>query len=287
MNWHVERPPDAGVSRSLPRGTTDNAPGTPPDVKLARDLGRIAVMGASVVSKAKIFVVALAMARSWWPAQRLARVRIGFEGERLTFYVSSLSDLLVLRDTFLFEDFGSYSGDPQVIVDLGSNIGASVVYFRVRFPDSLIVGVEPDPFAFQQLQRNTAPYTGIVLRNVAVTAKAGPVTLYQHQQNWVSSLYGGWKGATPVTVQGETLEVLLSDLGLDHVDLLKIDVEGAEFEILPAFHGFERVAALICEIHGYLSDQPAETLLDCLDGFRIEGPPIRGRQTGQIVATRN
>jgi FkbM family methyltransferase len=282
----MERPGDAGVRRSLPRGGEPGTPGVPPRGNLVRDLARIAGMGTGPLSKLKLFAVAFGMARSWWPARRLTRVKIDFEGRPLTFVVSSLSDLLVLRDTFLFEDFGAYSGDPHVIVDLGSNIGASVVYFRVRFPGSRIVAVEPDPNAFELLRRNTAAYDGIELRKVAVAAQAGPVTLYQHPESWVSSLHPGWKGAIPVTVQGQTLEQLLDELGLERVDLLKMDVEGAEFEILPAFERLSNVDALICEVHGYLGDRPAEALLECLDGFQLAGPPIRGRQTGQIVATR-
>ena len=286
MSPAEQRPADAGVSRSLPRGA-EAKPGDPARQSLVRDLARIAVMGHGVLSRLKIFVIALAMARSWWPAGRLARVEIAFEGKPVKFVVGSLSDLLVLRDTFLFDDFGAYSGDPRLIVDLGSNIGASVVYFRRRFPASRIVAVEPDPHAFELLRRNTAAYDGIELRNVAVTAEPGPVTLYQHQESWVSSLHSGWQGAAPITVQGETLGAILRDAGVDQVDLLKMDVEGAEFQILPAFERLPDVQALICEVHGYLADRPIEELVRCLEGFRVEAPPIVGRQTGQIVATRD
>ncbi|MGH2980189.1 MAG: FkbM family methyltransferase [Solirubrobacterales bacterium] len=252
-----------------------------------RNVARIARLGRGPLSKAKIFLVGLAMARSRWPARRLTTIRIRAMGQTVRFVVSALSDLLVLRDTFLFDDFRKYTGDPRVIVDLGSNIGATVVYFRLKYPEASIVAVEPDPFAFEKLRRNTAGFEGIELRNVAVTAEPGQVTLYQHSQSWGSSLFEWWQGATPVSVPAQTLDGLIAELGLERIDLLKIDIEGAEFQVLPSSRQLHRVQAIIGEIHAYLSDEPVEQLLSCLEGFDVRVPPLAGRANVSLMATRH
>jgi FkbM family methyltransferase len=252
-----------------------------------RDVGRIARLGPGPLSRAKIFGVALAMARSRWPARRLTRIRVRALGRPVTFTVSTLSDLLVLRDTFLFDDFRKYKGDPRVIVDLGSNIGATVVYFRLKYPEASIVAVEPDPLAFEKLRRNTAGFDGIELRNVAVAAEPGEVTLYRHDQSWGSSMFEWWQGATPVSVQAQSLDGLIAELGLERIDLLKIDIEGAEFQVLPACTELHRVQAIVGEIHAFLSDEPVEQLLACLEGFDVRVPPLAGRANVSLMATRS
>jgi hypothetical protein len=62
----------------------------------------------------------------------------------------------------------------------------------------------------------------------------------------------------------------LIGLGLEAIDLLKIDIEGGEFEVLPSVRQLGKVQTIFGEAHAYLSDSPVEELLSCLTGFNVQ-----------------
>jgi FkbM family methyltransferase len=120
-------------------------------------------------------------------------------------------------------------------------MGATVLFWRERFPDARIVAVEPDPVTFRRLHRNVGTLSGVELRNVAVSEKDGPVCFFPAEQSWMSSLWGD--GAS-ITVEGISFRSLVADVR--HVDLLKVDIEGAERYIRDQW-ALERVGAIVGE----------------------------------------
>jgi FkbM family methyltransferase len=123
--------------------------------------------------------------------------------------------------------------DPEVVVDLGSNVGLSILFFRLRFPGARIFGVEPDPAAFGLLERNVARYGGdITVVQAAVGDREGTATFWSAPGAVASSLFKTHEAQAPVEVPVRTLAALLADAGIAHVDVLKLVVEGSEFEAL-------------------------------------------------------
>jgi FkbM family methyltransferase len=124
---------------------------------------------------------------------------------------------------------------PSVVVDLGSNIGLSELYFLTRNPRNVVYGFEPVPRLFAQLERNTAAFAGrVVNRAVAVAPAAGEVEMGVEP----SGRYGGIGVAgdevlrVPAVSVDEALRAALERHPV--VDLLKVDVEGIEERLLDA-----------------------------------------------------
>src|ERR1700733_11933508 len=67
---------------------------------------------------------------------------------------------------------------PEVIFDLGANIGLSTVYYANKFPTAKIIAVEPDPSNFALLEKNCEPYRNVTLVQGAVWKAAGSVRLF-------------------------------------------------------------------------------------------------------------
>ena len=67
---------------------------------------------------------------------------------------------------------------PRVVVDLGSNIGLSVLFFACKYPGARVLGVEPDPGAFELLQRNAGRLGGVTVRHAAVGDREGVATFW-------------------------------------------------------------------------------------------------------------
>lgn len=119
-----------------------------------------------------------------------------------------------------------------VFLDIGANIGLVSVY-AVPYCKR-IVAVEPCIPTFIQLQKNTLHYAIIAVDRHALAANDNEnVGFYINDQNFTASstvnTYGRYE---PNYVMGITLTKLLKVWNLDHVDVCKIDAEGAEGEAL-------------------------------------------------------
>jgi FkbM family methyltransferase len=235
--------------------------------RAALEMARI---GDGAIGRLQLFLL-YAIGEAWWPKGRAFRLRLRAMGRPFTCVVDDYTQVLVLREVFWAEDY-RLDDDfaPATILDLGSNIGASIIYFRLRYPQARIIGLEPDPAAFARLQGNIAPFDGIEVVNAAVASFTGELALHRYPgHSWGSSVTALW-GESPhrVTVPTHSLDDLLREFELDSIDLLKIDIEGAEWDVLPAFHNLDRVRTIIGEIHRS-GDEPLERLLETLHPLRI------------------
>jgi len=125
---------------------------------------------------------------------------------------------------------------PKIILDIGSNIGASVIYFRRRFPDAKIYGFEPHPDTFHILQRNVTPLPGVAIFNYGLGATNQRISVHADQVNFGAfNTRGEFKDrghpAAMVECEVRRLDDALHELGIAQIDLMKIDCEGAEADI--------------------------------------------------------
>ncbi len=140
---------------------------------------------------------------------------------------------------------------PDLILDVGANIGLSTRFFLGRYPSARVVAFEPDPALFACLERNVAEFgpDRVELQQAAVWREAGELPFYAEGAD------GGRLSAGPeatLTVPAVTLDRWLD---AERIDLLKIDVEGAEGEILESIAGrLGAVQRLFVEYHS----QPGE-----------------------------
>src|SRR5690348_6242789 len=112
------------------------------------------------------------LARVYVPSLPEWHVRIPVlrHGERLKVAVGQYQDLEVLREIYLDSEYPDDLGigEPEVIVDLGANVGFTLLDFRRRYPDARLIGLEPDPIAFHTLRLNTAADPNIRVLPLAI-----------------------------------------------------------------------------------------------------------------------
>lgn len=226
---------------------------------------------------------------------RPVSLSLAVEGSDVRCTVWDWCDLYVLKEVLgdrTYDAPGRVA--PRVIVDVGANVGMSVLFFHARYPEAQIYAFEPDPTAFQRLQRNVGALPRVVLRNVAVGAEDGTATLFSStdvsrsslspRDAWDASRDEGPVDGRPVQVQMRTLRTLLGELGVDHVDLVKMDIEGAEWDVFPTLDWPAHVDELVGELHYGVPTERRGALTELLRGFRVDvGPEQAGVSTFRAV----
>jgi FkbM family methyltransferase len=168
-----------------------------------------------------------------------------------------------------------------LIVDCGSNIGMSILYFKMVYPTSVILAFEPDKDAFSCLESNIRDngLQSVCANKKALWSNEGPIDLY-YDHNDPGSL-GMSVIAQRIPKEKQVVEgVRLSRYIEGEVDFLKVDVEGAERDIIEELRNAGRlsyVRQMCIEFHHHIvknADALSAMLLlleDAGFGYQIEG----------------
>ncbi|HVY64184.1 MAG TPA: FkbM family methyltransferase [Gammaproteobacteria bacterium] len=131
-----------------------------------------------------------------------------------------------------------------VILDVGAHIGDTVARYRSLFSDAYIHAFEPFPGSFDRLAMTIGRDPRTYLHRLALTDREGAVSLNVNRSDATNSIlasdgraaffWGEQKLTTEtrIDVSASTLDGFASRQRVDHIDVLKIDVQGAEFSVL-------------------------------------------------------
>jgi FkbM family methyltransferase len=162
----------------------------------------------------------------------------------------SAADMSTLNLVFCRHDY-YLPQNTRVVVDIGSNIGLTTLYWLTRNTESFVYCYEPAPVSYDRLMHNLRAFSGRFLaRRAAVSDFNGSATLGMEPTGVDSSLE--LKSNHSVTCQvvhiNEVLETALDQHG--HIDVLKVDSEGHEqrtFQaIAPEYWKFIRCVNVGC-----------------------------------------
>jgi FkbM family methyltransferase len=184
-----------------------------------------------------------------------SRFPCGFEtrsGERLT--LATFEDLVTCWMVFIRHDY-AVETNCQTIVDAGANIGAFTLFAARSAPQARIIALEPFPSTFERLRSHVeqSPYRDrITCRDWALCGSDGVRRMDDSPMaSQFRGLLIGDARRPGVAVEAVSLASLLERERLDRVDLLKLDVEGSEYEIMelapPAI--LQRVGSIALEYH--------------------------------------
>lgn len=172
-------------------------------------------------------------------------------------------------------EFEARNAQP-LIVDCGANVGVSIVYLKALYPSAKIVGYEADSYVFAALEHNVASMglKDVEVKNAAVWHREDKLKFYS-EGSWGGRLtsLGPYVGDI-VEVKAVRLRDELTKLleGNERIDFLKIDIEGAEEEVLPDIASLlDRVDNLFFEYHSFKKrPQKLGSFLEVLSevGFR-------------------
>jgi FkbM family methyltransferase len=182
---------------------------------------------------------------------------------------------------------------PKVIIDAGANIGLTSVFYANAYPGARIIAIEPEESNFRMLIKNTSFYPRIEPVNAALWGENCELDLCDMERGhsaFQTKDRPASRTANRARVRGITLDKLISELGVDFVDLLKIDIEGAEIEVFAdAARWIDKVGVIAIELHDWLRPGCDNSVSRASKGFDLRakngettyfskagsGPPIR------------
>lgn len=180
------------------------------------------------------------------------------------------SDNQVVEQIFLKEEYRQPKNiirdrinlnERPCVVDAGGNIGCSALYFATHFPNSILTVLEPFPDTFKQMKRNlelnhihfNAYQTALWSRKALLDFDMG----FRDGKEWSVRTVEHSNGK----VKALGLNDLIQDLNSENIDVLKVDIEGSEFEVFlnssENVSSLKKVKSLVMEIHDDAGDRRA------------------------------
>jgi FkbM family methyltransferase len=165
-------------------------------------------------------------------------------------------DRFILYEVLAFDSYkiASDAVDPlqvRAIVDCGANIGLTALYLAERYPNARIFCVEPDPRNFALLKANTSAEPRITAIQAAVVGKSqGPIYLSQDRPAWGNSISATQSAQNAIAVDSIMIGDIMAKYDVPKIDLLKVDIEGAEEGLFAHAQFLEHVGFVVIELHG-------------------------------------
>lgn len=157
---------------------------------------------------------------------------------------------------------------PKYIVDAGAYAGYSSVWYARKYPDATVIAIEPEGSNYEILSENIRPYGNILGMKKALW----PVQTSVHVRDMGT---GDWgfkmeieETNTTESVNTITVEQLLDQSPENKIDILKIDIEGAEIDLLANTKEWEdKVSVIMIELHEWF----APGSIAAYDKFKSQG----------------
>lgn len=193
---------------------------------------------------------------------------------------SRTPDLLVALETLRKEYSDFFRLKPSLpgglIIDAGAYIGTAAIAFARQYPAATIVAIEPDAENFDLLEKNTRNWPNIRCIHAALTASPGRIPVFDTGKgDWGFSIMSERDIGRPVRneVDGITVSEVMARFGFDRVAILKLDIEGAERDVLNASaEWMARTETVFAELHEHFTP-------GCDDAW---AQAIAGRRNGKL-----
>jgi len=179
------------------------------------------------------------------------RLAINAKGIKQRLFVRlGTSDAEAYREVFLNNEYEFPTAfDPRNIVDVGANCGMTSIFYANRYPGARIWALEPETSNYQALVHNTRGYANVIPMRAALWKTDGQVETFSKWPRLSGWDKWGFRVREGVGCPALTLTTLMQQVGIETVDILKIDVEAGEKEIFDTCDWMSKVKLLAIELH--------------------------------------
>ena len=184
------------------------------------------------------------------------------------------ADEKVFEEVMINQIYGKQlEEEPKIIIDAGANIGLASLYFASMYPNAKIIAIEPERSNFNLLKKNITEYENITAIKTALWDDVLQINIIRPQ-------WGGTYGFQSFTnhnsndgelvdkVTSTTLSNIMKEYHLKHIDLLKVDIEGAEKEVFnDSGNWINQVDTIMIELHDRYKPGCSEAFYNAIEGY--------------------
>ncbi len=185
------------------------------------------------------------------------------------------SDKAIFFQVFYEKQYDLYDvklPDAQTIIDGGANIGCASVYFSIKFPNAKIIAIEPEKNNYLILQKNVAPYKNIQCIQAGLWDKNEKLSIANPEGGAAEFMFENKISNNENLIDGITIQSLLDKYNWNQVDILKLDIEGAEKEVFSGndVSWLKKVKLLIIELHDRYKTGCTKAVFQALNKFNYD-----------------
>lgn len=185
------------------------------------------------------------------------------------------SDIPTFQSIFTYKEYEvDLNFVPWSIIDAGANVGLAAIYFANKYAKSRIVSIEPEKTNFGVLERNTKDYKNILPIKKALSSQSNNII------NIVDNGLGNWGFITEtkemsrgknVTDFAETITIedIMKQHDMEYIDILKIDIEGAEKDVFETNYQYwlPKTRCLMVELHDRLTPGSSKVVFKAVSEY--------------------
>ncbi len=231
------------------------------------------IMGDGIIQKIKLFFIIFILFfehKLNIKYKSFYSIKLKFNNKSFIFYPTDGSDIGIIQEIFINKEYLTKIERPKYIFDIGSNVGVSVIFFKLLYPDSNIYAFEPDPITFEKLKRNTSQFSKVFLYNWAISNLNSDIDYYANiESSMSSSMYKRSSCQKLIKVKSKTISQIIKELDIPRVDLLKFDIEGAEFVAFDNKDNIKNIEYLIGEVHEDIANKDTDSFLKLFFDYEI------------------
>lgn len=182
------------------------------------------------------------------------------------------SDYDTFREALIREDYRLPADFvPATIIDAGAHIGLTSIYMASRYPSADIVSVEPDEGNHALLMSNAGPYPNIRPLHAGIWPVDSRLELVDTGEGFNSFQVRPASASAMTVLQGISPRRIMENMGWRSIDLMKLDIEGAEQELFSSHteQWLAHTRMLFVETHDRMRFGCTEALFKSLSGYHF------------------
>lgn len=222
----------------------------------------------------------------------MEQLKLNFANRTFLLFLQDEADISVMREIF---KFGEYKiAEPiietaKIIIDAGAHTGFFTMYARALNKTVKIIAIEPEKANIEALEKHlkTNSITNVKIIKKALASRTEKRDFFISKDSHNHS-FSYVRGSTPIEVDTIDVPDLLKQEKIAKISLLKMDIEGAEEEIIRSLakDDYVKVEAIIMEYHNPKTIKKLESILR-ENRFKVQLFPSRFDKRMGFLFARN
>jgi len=201
------------------------------------------------------------------------REKVTIPSKKTAFYLrKNTKDLETFEEVFLANIYDTpLPFEPKTIVDAGANVGLASVFFKLKYPNSKIVAVEIESKNVEMIKKNTATFNSITVLEKGLYNKKAFFKIEDPFNASNSFQIKEVNENENYDIESITLDSILSDNNWDTIDILKIDIEGAEIQLFEENYQnwLPKTKVIMIETHDRMLPKCSYTVMKTINEYNF------------------